>query len=212
MASELPEKVGHVAAMPQTGAENIAAATQLKLEGTARLKAGDFKNARMCYQKMIVYLKHLDAKSAKGGEMAGLASMTGGMGGSSPADDLSAAEKDEVSKLMMAMNANLSLCFLKLEKWEQAIQKATLVLDENPDHKVVRYRRAQAYAALKDTDKAAADLELCEQSDSAVIKLRKHVEKLEQQAMKKQKKQFAGLFDKMSAETPDEPKAEETSA
>merc|ERR1711977_787147 len=118
--AELPERVGHVPSMPKTSGENIEAAKQLKAEGNARLKAKDVANARKCYAKMVLYLRHLDSQQGSK-EMGGVSGMLGG-GGKSPADSLSEEEKVEVVQLVSAMNSNMCLCYIKLGKYSEAVK------------------------------------------------------------------------------------------
>merc|ERR1712070_155806 len=167
----LPEKVGFVDYMPKTPAENIAAATQLKEEGNARFKAGDFKNAKKCYLKMLVSLRHLDSATASGGEMAGMSQMLGGkggMGGSNPADSCSPEEKAQVEALMLAMHKNTGIMNLKLEKWEAAITSFGKVLEKDPENKKVLFMRGKCFVRTKNTDAATNDLRKCDQEDKEV--------------------------------------------
>merc|ERR1711998_21090 len=191
--ADLPAKVAHVESMPKTSQENIAAAQQLKDEGNARFKAGDPKNAKLCYAKMNLYLRHLDQNSASGGgEMQGMQQMLGGGGGGkSPAESLSEEEKAQVASLVNAMNSNLSNCFLKIDKPEKAMEKATLVLERDPANEKLRFRRAKAYYLMRDTDHAREDLMQCDPKDKQVVGLLANIEKLEAKAAAKQKKQFA---------------------
>jgi len=147
---------------------------------------------------MVLYTKHLDSdKSSGGGEMAGIGGMLGGGAGGNPADALSDEQKAEVASLVNAMNSNLSNCYLKLEKYELAVEKATLVLTREPDNKKILFRRGKAYYQLKNSEAARNDLGRCDPSDSEVIKVLAAIEVLEKKADKKQKKKLAGMFDKM---------------
>jgi len=196
--AELPERVGHVASMPKTSGENIEAAKQLKAEGNARLKAGDFANARKCYAKMVLYLRHLDSQQGSK-EMGGVSGMLGGGGGKSPAENLSEEEKVEVAQLVLAMNSNMSLCYLKLEKYNEAAKKATEALERDPGSEKLLLRRGKAFYELEDWDHAKADLEQCERTKE-VERMMWGIGKAYKKAEKKQKKQFVGFFDKLAAE------------
>ena len=192
----LPEKVAHVAAMPKTADENIAAAKALKEEGNARFKAGDFANARKCYAKMTLYTKHLDSEGG-GSEMAGIGGMFGQKEGGNPADKITPEQKAEVASLVNAMNSNLSNCFLKLEKYQSAVEKASLVLARDPSNKKILFRRGKAYYLLKDIDRARADLTQCDPADKEVAKVLAACDALEKKLEKAQKRKLAGMFDKM---------------
>lgn len=61
-------------------------------------------------------------------------------------------------------------------------------------------RRGKAYYMLKNTDKAREDLMKCDRAEKEVARLLDGLDKLEKKATQKQKKQFAGMFDKMSKE------------
>merc|ERR1719152_605254 len=121
-------------------------------------------------------------------------------GGEKPSDKLTDEQKAEVSALVNAMNSNLSNCFLKLEKYQLAVDKASLVLARDPENKKILFRRGKAQYLLKNIDAARADLRKCDQADKEVIKVLAAVDALERKADKKQKRKLAGMFDKMNAD------------
>jgi len=186
--------------MPKTAAENIAAAAHLKEEGNARFKASDHKNARKCYAKMNMYLRHLDAQAGKGvggGGMEGMGKMLGG-GAANPADSLTEEQKVEVATLTNAMNSNLSNCYLKLEKPELVVKYASLVLERDPDNKKILFRRGKGQYLVNALDLAKSDLEKCDPKDKEVRQLLQAIAKKEKKANEKQKKRLAGMFDKLA--------------
>ena len=70
---------------------------------------------------------------------------------------LTQEETKEAIQLQASTFLNLSICYFKMQEFRKSLDRATESLTLKQSEKAL-YRRAQAYAALKDYWKAVADL------------------------------------------------------
>jgi tetratricopeptide (TPR) repeat protein len=109
-------------------------------------------------------------------------------------------QQEQIDSLLLAANANLGLCYLKLGDTQRTIKFTTQALTLNPKHGKSLLRRAEAYVDTEDTDKAKQDLEVaasCLPSAALQATQRKLTKKIRQQDSQ-QRRQFAGIFDRLS--------------
>lgn len=71
----------------------------------------------------------------------------------------SPAQNEKAQELTNAFRSNLAACYIKQERWDKAVYATTKVLEVDPDNLKARYRRSLAYLRLKDTQRAASDLD-----------------------------------------------------
>eukprot|EP01052_Picozoa_sp_SAG31_P037450 SAG31_NODE_4838_length_2913_cov_2.769367_3_plen_168_part_00 len=111
---------------------------------------------------------------------------------------LTAEQQQQVNDLLVQGNNNLSMCFLKQERYEKAVDRATKVLEIESDNARALYRRGTARMNLNDYDRARADLETAEklepedkQIKSSIAKMNKRLKQHEQKERKAYAKMFA---------------------
>jgi ankyrin repeat protein len=133
---------GGAAAAPQTDAERAAAAESQKKSGVIAFKDLDYNGASRHFLEAIALL-------------AGCA--TAGDG------------DKQVTELRLSLLLNLSMCWLKLEKWTKAIETCTDALKIDAQNGKALFRRASAYEQLGDSDKALADAKAATPVDDPAI-------------------------------------------
>lgn len=65
----------------------------------------------------------------------------------------------------LACHSNTAMCFIRLEKWNNALQAANCALRIEPSNAKALFRRATAHIGLQDYDAAKADLTRCKELD-----------------------------------------------
>lgn len=118
-----------------------------------------------------------------------------------PQDD---EEGKEFANTRNLLNLNVAACYLKMGDCRKSIEMCNKVLDANPVHVKALYRRGMAYMEAGDFAEARADFNKMMTIDksseanakAALLKLKQ----TEQEAEKKARKQFKGLFDKKPGE------------
>merc|ERR1712166_79588 len=219
-----PKYIGDVGFMPQNPAENIRAAQMKKTEGSDWLKQGNVVNAQKCYKAMLSNLKHLD-KDGGGASANPMAAM----GGGAQKDDATKTtpEQDiEVLALTVAMYNNRAVCHKKEAEAAEALAKtAASELAEAKEAGVeaaekeeangkARYRRAWAYAMVKDVAHAREDLVHCTEKEAKGLEAR--LAKLDEQNDKKQarvmRRMLGGGADEEAAAAEEAAPAEEGAA
>merc|ERR1719461_2635072 len=122
-------------------------------------------------------------------------------------DQLSDDEKKKVYAIQLACHSNTALCKLKEKKYVDAIKSCNEALAIEKDHVKSLYRRARAHAHNKSDDLALKDLKLAKKiqpDDKAIQKLFDIVRKRVRKQNRKEKKLYAGIFEKATF-TPDKP-------
>jgi len=127
--------------------------------------------------------------------------------------------KKEVRIQLSLCYSNLAAGLIKEEKWVRAIDNCDKALQKDETNKKARFRRAQSLISMKehtDLDKAKADLDIlakAEPNDPAVRRERARLREREKAADLKQRKEFAGMFDRYAqAEEKAEKEAEREAA
>jgi regulator of sirC expression with transglutaminase-like and TPR domain len=104
------------------------------------------------------------------------------------------AQNEKAQELTNAFRLNLAACYVKQEQWEKAIYATTKVLDIDPKNLKARYRRSLSYLRMKDTKRAANDLDLAlEQApnDSSIRRLALELVEQEEDRVAKVKEEEA---------------------
>ena len=63
-------------------------------------------------------------------------------------------EGRELTKDQLAADLNLAACYLKEEKWEKAVARATKVLDNDPENTKALFRRGHGRIYINDLERA----------------------------------------------------------
>lgn len=106
------------------------------------------------------------------------------------------ADGDALTEKKAACHSNSAMCFLKLEKWSDARQAASLALELQPSNTKALFRRALAALRGGDSDTAIEDLKRCKTLDPSNPEIDARL----QEALdleKKQKAKLAAGFKKM---------------
>mmetsp|Transcript_24052 Transcript_24052/g.33721 ORF Transcript_24052/g.33721 Transcript_24052/m.33721 type:complete len:213 (+) Transcript_24052:97-735(+) len=157
--------------------QKLETAAKEKEEGNKSFKAGDHKKAVYYYHRALLYVN--------------------GMNG------LSFWQTKTMNEIKVACNNNMAACYLKEEKWNKAIQCCTQVLNIEKENVKALFRRGKAYIAVKDLDKAEADLKKAQSldpNDKAITKELQIIHHKNKQAEQKQKQFYSKLFEKAANE------------
>ena len=76
----------------------------------------------------------------------------GGAGGGG--EKLTDEQKGECDALKFTADLNLAACYLKEEKWEKAVARATKVLDNDPENTKALFRRGHGRIYINDLERA----------------------------------------------------------
>lgn len=105
---------------------------------------------------------------------------------------------EEQAHLDVALRLNEGLCELRLGRHAEAIKLCTEVLELEPTSVKARFRRATALNEVHDYDAALEDVELAlalQPQERAVLALRQQLQERRAAHRKRQKAQFARMFD-----------------
>ncbi|URD81693.1 FKBP-type peptidyl-prolyl cis-trans isomerase [Musa troglodytarum] len=117
-------------------------------------------------------------------------------------------QDDDEGKIFLnsrnSLHLNVAACYQKMGEFRKSIETCNKVLDASPVHVKALYRRGMAYMLVGDFDEAQKDFEMMISIDkasepdaaAALLKLKQK----EQEADKKAKRQFKGLFDRNPGE------------
>jgi heat shock 70kDa protein 4 len=111
--------------------------------------------------------------------------------------DMNPGEKDEVSKLTLSIRLNLAMSWLKLEKYERAIENATKALELDAKSAKALYRRACCYEKLKKWDEAFRDVKKVlkiKPEDKSSLKLQSRIMKVLAKQKAKAKRMAKKMF------------------
>jgi tetratricopeptide (TPR) repeat protein len=144
-----------------------------KEEGTELFKGGNIRPAAARYQKALTHAAKFF--------------------------DLSPEDTEEVSAVKLSLHLNLTQCYLKLENWDSAIRHADEALALDTKAVKALFRRAQAWEARKEYDKALADMKQAAElnapkEDKLITKGMERVKKLIQKEKEKEKKMWGKAF------------------
>ncbi|WOL16555.1 peptidyl-prolyl cis-trans isomerase PASTICCINO1 [Canna indica] len=153
-------------------------AEDIKSTGNRLFKEGKYELAKAKYEKVLREYNHVN-----------------------PQDD-------EEGKIFLnsrnSLHLNVAACYQKMGEYRKSIETCNKVLDASPMHVKALYRRGMAYMLVGDYDEAKKDFEMMISADktsepdatAALLKLKQ----VQQEAYKKVKRQFKGLFDKKPGE------------
>jgi len=144
-----------------------------KEEGTELFKGGNIRPAAARYQKALTHAAKFF--------------------------DLSPEDTEEVGAVKLSLHLNLTQCYLKLENWDSAIRHADEALALDGKAVKALFRRAQAWEARKEYDKAMADMKQAAElnapkEDKLITKGMERVKKLIQKEKEKEKKMWGKAF------------------
>lgn len=162
-----------------TDAERLESAQKSKDRGTKFLNEGKLQLALIKYNHIATLLEHSKAQQPE-----------------------EFAEKFE--NMFFAGQLNCSLVNLKLNETAECIKNCEKVLDKNPKHVKALYRKAQSLQQRKDYDEAISVYQkvcgLDPESKASVQQIAVCKQALVQ-LNAKERKRFAGMFDKMSKQS-----------
>jgi tetratricopeptide (TPR) repeat protein len=154
---------------PRTNKQRLAAADLQKKGGTIAFKDHDFKSAARHFLDGVQLL--------------------------SGCRDMSPEVTAQVNELQLSMLLNLSMCFLKLEKWTKVIDNCTEALKLDAANGKALFRRATAYEQQGEIDKALADAKLATpKDDAAIVALIRRVETRIAKRTENEKKMYQKMF------------------
>ncbi|KAL1521202.1 hypothetical protein AB1Y20_022753 [Prymnesium parvum] len=170
-------------------ADHIAKALQLKDEGNAHFKAGEYVAAMTAYHQIFLYV-HGFSEGAASPAFPGQTTRP-----------VSAAEMAQIRELKLAHFSNLALCHLKLGNVPKAKVNCSKALQIDPKNVKALFRRGKCHAAVGALDEAKADWEAVLQMDPQNKEAIRELQALKSRFAshrKKEQKKFAGMFDKLS--------------
>ncbi|KAL6056076.1 peptidyl-prolyl cis-trans isomerase cpr6 [Balamuthia mandrillaris] len=182
----------------KTSQEKIQIATNHKNEGNEHFKAKDYRKALGQYHRAYLYLKGF--RGSSGGNTDFIQQMAGS---NTSGASLNTEEREQVTSLLVAVHCNMAVCHLELKMAERAVEDCNNALKIDNKCTKALFRKGQAYLQLRDTDRAKEALQNASQlapKDSAILRELRKVREMEQTQKDKQKKAFAGLFDRMNKE------------
>jgi tetratricopeptide (TPR) repeat protein len=184
-AKWVPHTDGSTAAKrePRTKAEKMQAAEKKKEAGNKLFKQGDTADASLKYSQALACLDGLF--------------------------DLSPDETKAANELRVTLHLNCALCYLKLgQSPQRVIENCNKALEISKGNPKGLFRRAQAYTALKEYEKAEADLNaalVAEPANSAVKKELANIAQLREKERARQRRMAQAMFGGLSEEAPAPP-------
>jgi tetratricopeptide (TPR) repeat protein len=176
--------------LPQTNEEKLAEAARLKDEGNGMFKAGRYKKAVVCYNKVFAYIWQPSAEVKQYAKN----------------DEMTKEQASSIVDLRLACWGNIANCHLKLENPRKCLEYCKKILEEDeqehstvPTNQKVKalVRSGQAMLLLNDLDKSKALLTQAHSLDPQNASVRSEWKKL-QNAFKehkaKEKAKFGGMF------------------
>ena len=140
--------------------------------------------------------------------------------------NVSEEQKSEIRELSKAVFLNMAVCHIKVDKPDRAIEDCNNVCEAasyplfklthtwvqalalDPQNVKAFFRRGQAYLMKQDVDRAGEDLNRAAKmapGDKSIQQELRKQKQMEATQTAKQRKAFAGIFDKMSQEDTNEP-------
>lgn len=186
--------------------DQISQAEQYKADGNEKFKEGNYKKALGAYHKVFCYVNGLQMPGEKNQASAQLEMM--GKSGNEAHNQVPPDRVEDVKKLKASTHLNMAACYLKQEDWRKCIDSCGKSLDAGaPPSSKAYFRRGQARVHIRDLDGAQEDFEKARELDPNDKAIELELRRLKQAFSKHrdaEKKKFAGMFNKMSAEKPDE--------
>ncbi|KAJ3207313.1 hypothetical protein HDU67_007541 [Dinochytrium kinnereticum] len=170
---------------PLTIEQKIEKGKEEKDLGNAAFKAANLPEALRHYHTAILYLTGLDN--------AHLKSFVGGQ------KDLEESVKNDIKMTVNTCHSNMAACHLKAGNWEKAIRACDKALEKTPDNAKALFRRGKANLELKNLDRAESDFKKAleiEPKDAGIRAEIQRIKAIRQEYDQKQKKEWAGMFDR----------------
>ncbi|KAG2383152.1 hypothetical protein C9374_004489 [Naegleria lovaniensis] len=173
--------------IPETSEGKINYAKKLKDDGNDQFKQGNYLKAIKLYKTIFLYVTGLESNL-----MSVMSNNNNPNAGSSASQTLS-----ETEQLQVTANLNIAQCYLKLEKYEQALEYSQRALKLEPNNIKGRLRKALAHLGLNDIDNSERALEDVSKeipNDPLVKQGYKKLEALKKEHRTKEKKMMMGIF------------------
>jgi len=159
--------------------EATAEAEQRKRKANALFNSGRFKYAQAKYEELLRDLKALVDTGAM---------MEAG------------GESEALGRLAVSCTLNLAACAQRQGQHVEALKHCNKVLEMDPENPKAFYRRGQTHAHLSEWDAARRDYKsmasASEDLKSEADAQLERIDRLERDALQKQKKQFQGFFNR----------------
>ncbi|KAI9201946.1 uncharacterized protein BJ171DRAFT_515997 [Polychytrium aggregatum] len=165
--------------------DKIARAKEHKEAGNAAFKAGDIQSALRSYHTANLFITGLDS---------------GRYGALMPnKEKLSDGFRAEIEAIQVSCHSNIAACHFKRQNWTKVIASCDKVLSMDENNAKAYYRRGAALLNEGNLDRAEEDLRKAlslSPKDSAVVQELHRLREEQKKAEEKQKKEFAGMFDR----------------
>jgi len=177
--------------LPTTLEGKIAEGQRLKEEGNRLLKEGDLQGAAKSYRFVFAYVNGL---VGSGDNMAQYTQKS---------DMMNDEQKKQVEEIKTASYSNLSLVYLKQDKFEKALQAADDAIASNEKFVKAFVRKSEVLLKLKKFQKAVETLQQAHKIEPENSVVKAHLDRAEKvnavfqkQQAKKQAAALKGMFDK----------------
>ncbi|XP_068731003.1 tetratricopeptide repeat protein 9C-like [Montipora capricornis] len=171
-----------------TPEERVEIGQALKEKGNEYFKKQEYRNAMKNYHKALLNVKGLmDQPNIPGME--------------SLCSDISDELKVSIHQIQFSCYNNLAACLLKDGRWDRSEHYCSEALKLQPENAKALFRRGQCHFHMKDFDKAQNDLQAAEKlepKDSSIKKMLAMLEVELKKVKEKEKKIYAGMFDRHS--------------
>ena len=177
--------------MSSSAETNIAKALELKAQGNEAFKAGSYKEAMVAYHQIFMYVHGFSEGST------GAAAMPG-----QTTQPVSPATMAQIKELKLVHFNNLAMCHMKLGNVQKARDNSSKALALDGKNIKALFRRGKCNSQLGALDEAKADFDqiLAVEPDNRDVQRELHALKARfREHDKKEKKRFAGMFDKLNA-------------
>jgi len=184
---------------PTTIEGKIAYADDLNSKGKTLYSEKKYKKAAKIYAQIPTWVSPFcKGKSGEPSEADQMSAMMGGDSG----PQATPAQEYQVSQLLRKCHQNRAMCYVKLKKADKVLEscKKSLKYGDGAEAWKVYRAQAEAYILKKDIDNARKAVEntLKNQggTDKRTTMLLNHVDKMEKNYEKKERKKYAGMFNK----------------
>ncbi|XP_058110472.1 peptidyl-prolyl cis-trans isomerase FKBP42 isoform X2 [Magnolia sinica] len=153
--------------------ERIEAADRRKAEGNAYFKDEKLEEAMQQYEMAVAYM------------------------GDDFMFQLFGKYRDMALAVKNPCHLNMAACFIKLERYEEAIAQCSIVLSEDENNVKALFRRGKARAELGQTDAAREDFQKARKfapEDKAIAKELRMIAEHDKAVYQKQKEIYKGIF------------------
>ncbi|XP_036440616.1 peptidyl-prolyl cis-trans isomerase FKBP4 [Colossoma macropomum] len=155
--------------------EKLEQSVIVKEKGTQYFKDGKYKQAAVQYKRIVSWLEH---ESSLQGE-----------------------EEEKAKALRLAAHLNLSMCYLKLQEPNPALENCDKALELDANNEKALFRRGEALFVMKEFDRAKDDFQRVIQlypankaAKSQVLLCQKHIKEQHE----KDKRLYANMFQKFA--------------